>query len=145
MGFKMGFGMKVAVRGVSSVGNQEWKKAAKWYASALLGTTSERVGVSIELTPYLRGNCGSVTCSDWRRPRHFLIQIQTGTYKRRKQLTTLAHEFVHLKQIVLGELVVECGQILWKAARPSDFQDEPWESEAWAREKTLYEEYQASL
>lgn len=139
--------LNVFVRGHSpKIEPLEWKGAAKWFASELMGKAADRLSLNLELTQFLRGHCGSVTCSDWRKPRHFLVQIETGTCGRRKQLCTLAHEMVHIKQIISGELEVRLGELRWKAKGVlGDFSDEPWELEAWAREAPLYRAYEAFL
>ena len=61
-------------------------------------------------------------------------------------LATLAHEFVHLKQFVKGELYdYEDGSVKWKSKVYRDgkvsYEDAPWEKEAYRLEYKLYEEF----
>lgn len=130
--------MRVDVRGDSSVMSTfEWRKVVSWYGEHLLGRRmADRCSVFLELSPYIRGVAGSISCTDWRRKRDFLVQIETRCGIR-KQLYTLGHEMTHLRQIVRGELVVHHGDVIWRSDRHAGV-EEPWEVEAYANERTLY-------
>ena len=59
-------------------------------------------------------------------------------------LTWLAHEMVHLKQFVRGELFdYETGRVQWKTKSFGriHYDDSPWEKEAYRLESPLYEEF----
>lgn len=132
--------MLVRVRGGStSLTTYELKRAASWFGDKLLGRSMSRsILLTIDLVEKMRGRCGSISCSDWTVKRAFYVQIETSTGKRRKQLYILAHEMVHLKQIVKGELVI--GPMMAWRGRVIDHA-EPWEVEAYGLERTLYREY----
>lgn len=137
--------MEVSVLGQSPhVDVLEWRRATKWYGEHLMGHRMARnVRVKIELMDYIRGRCGSVSCLDWVRPRSFVIQIETGGGKRVKQLRTLAHEMVHVRQLVRGEMRMDWPEPRWRSKIPvsSRFEDCPWEEEAYGREVELFREY----
>lgn len=137
----------INVRGESpSVDPGEWRTASAWYLKEIVGAKlMSKLGLTIELIPYIRGKYGSTACSDWRRPRSFVIQIETARHTRKTQLVTLAHELVHLGQAARGDLRVRNGEIYWRPKQSSArFPDEPWEDEACAREKILFQKYEAS-
>lgn len=56
-----------------------------------------------------------------------------------EMMMTLAHEMVHAKQFLRGELISE-GQWSWKgkAANNYRYENMPWEREAYRLEKSLY-------
>ena len=59
-------------------------------------------------------------------------------------LIWLAHEMVHLKQFVRGELFdYETGRVQWKSKSFGrvHYDDQPWEKEAYRLEEKLYEEF----
>lgn len=85
------------------------------------------------------------------KPREFLININKRNNKKR-QLITLAHEMVHVKQYVKGELYEYVsaryhGRIRWKKMIYK-YEDSfflylfsPWEKEAYKKERKLYRAY----
>ena len=83
----------------------------------------------------------SVTDCDWK-PRSFFIEIQSGL-KYEDYLTVILHELQHCLQHVRGylkyKIVIRC----WKGIDCSglDYENSPWELEAYQRERELYEEY----
>ena len=59
-------------------------------------------------------------------------------------LIWLAHEMVHLKQFVRGELCdYETGRVQWKTRSFGrvHYNDQPWEKEAYRLEEKLYKEF----
>jgi fructose-1,6-bisphosphatase/sedoheptulose 1,7-bisphosphatase-like protein len=75
-----------------------------------------------------------------KQPRHFLIVLKKGN--REQLLQTLAHEMVHVKQWVNGEVDEE--QTHWKGKKVKASKDQdvfPWEKEARALEKSLYQAF----
>ena len=58
-----------------------------------------------------------------------------------KLIQTIAHEMVHVKQIVRGQLSYEGKKIFWKGKRyypkRMSYYDHPWEIDAWRNEKVL--------
>lgn len=90
------------------------------------------------------GYCG-ISDIEEKRPRSFEILLNTNISKN-KQIKTLAHEMVHLKQIAKGQLVTYgCESYKWNNEKLEMSQDEysnmPWEIEANHSEDTLILEY----
>jgi len=60
---------------------------------------------------------------------------------RDQYITTLSHELIHLKQYYTKELVIENGIPIWKGKKVDlnsiDYQDRPWEIEAFAKQNDL--------
>ena len=83
----------------------------------------------------------SVTDCDWK-PRSFFIEIQSGL-KYEDYLTVILHELQHCLQHVRGDLKDKRGIRCWKGIDCSglDYENSPWELEAYQRERELYEEY----
>lgn len=79
---------------------------------------------------------------DFRRPRSFLIQLDTHM-DRELYIKTLLHELTHLRQWVMGSLQFRRGKMLY-CKEPVEFyayEDQPHEIEAREQEETLYLEY----
>ena len=79
------------------------------------------------------------------RPREFEIYINPSAGKR-KQLITIAHEMVHVKQFARNELKYNTRRNVdkWQGqyiSREVDYFDKPWEIEAFGRELGLYLRY----
>lgn len=55
-------------------------------------------------------------------------------------LKTIAHELVHAKQYLKGELVAHSGQ-LWKGKKYGGYLTTPWEKEAYKKEHQLFAKY----
>ena len=130
-----------------SVGN-----AASFYGEVLLGKRmAKNILVEIKLTKELKqkeqayGFC-HITDDDLDRPREFMIELDTSMKNSFDQiLTWLAHEMVHLKQFVRGELFdYETGRVQWKKRMYGNvhYEDQPWEREAYRLETKLYEEFE---
>ena len=87
-----------------------------------------------------------ITDDDLDRPREFMIELDTSMKNSFDQiLTWLAHEMVHLKQFVRGELCdYETGRVQWKTRMYGNvhYEDQPWEREAYRLETKLYEEFE---
>jgi hypothetical protein len=127
------------------------KRAVTFYLETLLGKKmSANVSVFICFSDLKKTekNMGNCTWEDDNvRPREFMINIDQ-TMGLRYTLLTLAHECVHVKQFVRGEMKdrlkkSECGfTTFWKdecvASKELDYWDQPWEIEAHGREKGLY-------
>ena len=127
--------------------------AAIWYGAVLLGTRMvKNIHLDIKLTKGLKqkektyGYC-HITDDNLNKPREFCIELDASTkFDFGQILTWMAHEFVHLKQFVRGELFdYEFGKSQWKSrvynvARIAH-DDQPWEREAYRLENVLYEEF----
>ena len=123
--------------------------AALYYGALLLGTRMlNNIYLDIKLTKDLKkkeqayGYCHIID-DDLNRPREFMIELDTSMKHSFDQiLIWLAHEMVHLKQFVRGELFdYETGQVQWKKRKYSTvaYKDQPWEKEAYRLESELYE------
>lgn len=87
----------------------------------------------------------SVNDCDWR-PRSFLIEIHnrlTDEYYTK----TLLHELYHILQHIRGDLRDKRGIRCWKGVNCEnlDYDEQPWEQEAFEMESILYNEYLTSL
>ena len=96
--------------------------AAEFYGEVLLGKRmAKNILVEIKLTKDLKqkeqayGYC-HITDDNLNRPREFMIELDTSMKHPFDQiLTWLAHEMVHLKQFVRGELFdYATGRVQWK-------------------------------
>jgi hypothetical protein len=90
------------------------------------------------------GWCSVQDCN-WR-PRDFLIELQSGL-KEEQYFTTLFHELYHCYQHIRGDLRDKRGIRCWKGIDCSqlDYENHPWELEAYQKEQELYEDYIKSL
>ena len=83
----------------------------------------------------------SVTDCDWR-PRAFEIEMHNRMdiyhYTR-----TLLHELWHVYQHVMGVLKDKHGKRYWRGIDHylTDYDDQPWEQQAFMMEEVLFEEY----
>ena len=128
------------------------QQSAEFYAEVLLGKRmAKNIYLDIKLTKGLKkkekayGYCHIVDDS-LARPREFMIELDTSMrYKFDQILTWLAHEMVHLKQFVRGELCdYETGRVQWKSRTfgKVHYDDQPWEKEAYRLEGELYEMFE---
>lgn len=133
------------------VTEETWRDSSQWYANELLGKRlSNKVTLYLELIPKLNhGMLGCIYPVDRKRyPREFLVQLNTTARKTRGQLTSLAHEMVHLRQLARAEFKVLDNRITarWKS-RTFDldgaYEKQPWEVEAYHLESILYKGYAA--
>ena len=125
------------------------QQSAEFYAEVLLGKRmAKNIYLDIKLTKDLKkkekayGFCHIIDHS-LSRPREFMIELDGSVrYKFDQVLTWLAHEMVHLKQFVRGELFdYETGSVQWKSRTfgKVHYDDQPWEKEAYRLEDELYE------
>ena len=125
--------------------------AALYYGALLLGTRMlKNIELDIKLTKDLKkkekayGYCHIID-DDLNRPREFMIELDASMkYGFDQILTWLAHEMVHLKQFVRGELFdYETGKVQWKRRMYGrvHYDDQPWEKEAYRLEEKLYNQF----
>lgn len=75
-------------------------------------------------------------------PGEFLVFVDSKL-DAEKMIQVLAHEMVHIKQLVLGQLrheIAEDGTVTnyWLGKKcDKEYYDQPWELDAWAKERTL--------
>ena len=144
--------MLLCIEGYRS-NNQELKdlvkQGAEFYGEVLLGKRmAKNIYLDIKLTNDLKkkekayGYCHIIDDS-LSRPREFMIELDASMkYSFDQILTWLAHEMVHLKQFVRGELFdYENGRVQWKSRTFGrvHYTDQPWEKEAYRLEEELYE------
>ena len=126
-------------------------EAVTFYGEVLLGKRmANNVEVFVKLSKDLKkkeqayGFC-HITDDSLSRPREFMIELDASMRHPFSQiLTWLAHEMVHLKQFVRKELWdYETGRVQWKSREYGrvDYDDQPWEKEAYRLEEKLYEEF----
>jgi hypothetical protein len=79
---------------------------------------------------------------DYKRPRSFLIELQSHMEKE-LYMKTLLHELVHLRQWVLGDLRQKRGKMYYGPHKIEDYEyeDQPHEIEARSEENPLYLKY----
>ena len=131
---------------------QALSSAAIWYGAVLLGTRMvKNISLDIKVTKGLKEKEKSywychIIYDDLNRPREFMIELDASMkYGFDEILTWLAHEMVHLKQFVRGELCdYETGKVQWKTRFYGrvHYDDQPWEREAYRLETKLYEEFE---
>jgi len=122
-------------------------KAAEFYAKTLMNAQLvKNLKIDIEFNN-LKGDHIEAQCN-WEdrnvRPRWFTIQIDRNK-SRRKILTLLAHEMVHVKQHATDESrndLANSNLHIWQGKVVDedkfDYYDLPWEIEAFGREQGLY-------
>jgi hypothetical protein len=140
--------MKIVIRnpGQEKVPTKEIRAACNFYSDKLL---YKRQSKNVHLTI----SFGNIDCKgyiEWMdrpvKPRRFKI-VLSNKYKTKQTLLTLAHEMVHLKQYVLGEMTDTTlrSNSKWKKRElhesKVDYFDFPYETEAYGREQGLYQRY----
>lgn len=142
--------MKIVITGKNSkIKHSEMRKAIKFMASLLMPKRLlNNIDLDIEYSviPNCKGSTEYLDTND--KPRMFRVTINPNMSKR-NQLTTLAHELVHVKQFAKGELkeylkkhpsAMRWGNEIIQYDDES-YWDMPWEIEAYGREVGLYVRY----
>lgn len=138
--------MRLTIKGGSPViDHGEWSHAAYWMSDFLLGIMAQRIHLKLVLSDYIPQHSGYIVCNCWDTKRKFTMEIETGRSSRRTQFYSLAHELVHMRQIVMGQLTRKDGSFLWRSSRYRNVTEEPWEMEAYEMEKPLVRLYSESL
>lgn len=131
------------------------RKAVDFYGEYLLGPKlSKNVAVKVEFKSFEKGSNEYAYC-DWVFENHcsrdFIITLDKRL-SRKETLLAIAHEMVHVKQYAKGELkdyFRPSRMIGWKgekfSAEEIDYWEQPWEIEAYGREKGLYIKFISSL
>lgn len=126
---------------------EELTDACLFFVDKLMPRVS-KLYIEIELSRSLSKKEGKMGDCIWNdqnhRPRDFTIRLDS-TWTKDEIIETLAHEMVHVKQFVRGELVDlarEFQTVKWKGERMSWYTDpEPWEEEPEAKSRLLFEEW----
>ncbi len=126
--------------------------AAWFFGLKLLGGRQARhIWLDVKLTKDLKKNSGGYAfcyiTGEVNKPREFEIELDASMkFGLEEILKWLAHEMVHLKQFVKGELCdYENKKVQWKSKLLSDdmcYEDMPWEKEAYRLETKLYNEFE---
>ena len=145
--------MKVNIEGLTGSHANELKMAAEFFATILVPGVLEHIILDIDVKYSYQslGSCGNED-DDCKilPPSYFTIEIKKRT-SINSMVATLAHEMVHLKQYVVGDLelkIIQGGyRYLWKGKvwEPDNsehkYWDAPWEIEAYGREPGLYNKW----
>ena len=120
-----------------------------WTLSKLLSKKlTDNIYIEIVFQKQFYKDYGCVMWEDNNiNPRDFVMELNTGLSDRQLVSTTI-HECVHIKQFALGELkdyVRKPDYSVWKnkmykvAGKDSiEYQDHPWEKEAYRLERKLF-------
>ncbi len=148
--------MHISAQGRNKISKKELKYLTRFVGELLLGKRlSNNVHVTIISQDFVTNTWG--ICSpmdfDYKNHREFEILLNRKISKK-KQLITLCHELVHLKQYARNELRdTDRKGILWLGKQYSisekfnlkEYLSRPWEAEANQKETVLYEEYKNHL
>lgn len=123
---------------------EELLRAAEFFAAHLMAPDELRdLDVEIVVDKNLKCSGFISVLDDDARPRSFLVELQAGPCD--EVISTLAHEFVHIKQYVRGELKSYAKKHKFKGktylVEDIDYFDRPWEIEAYGREVGLKHRY----
>jgi hypothetical protein len=118
------------------------ERAALFYAKELIPNTRIRNNcttiIRFDSNMVNYGSCGAEGYNSKNEPREFLIEIHPGIGAH-GILEALAHEMVHVKQLVLHETNDELS--VWRGKRVNsdliDYWHHPWEIDAHGREDGL--------
>lgn len=118
--------------------------ASRFYAKELLSKKMlPHIVVDIRMKTRMKdlGSCMVTYFNDWYKAREFEIELKRHQ-SLESTLSTLAHEFIHLKQFAKGELNDENTKWCGKKINPEvAYDDLPWEIEASLLERVLYHLY----
>jgi hypothetical protein len=142
--------MQISIRNCPDKAFKEYVlDAAEFYAKELLPSNRVRNNCALKIRFSNKidefGYASVLKCNKSNQPRSFLIEIHPGIGARRI-LETLAHEMVHVKQYVNGELndrlSAWCGVKV--DSTKVDYWSHPWEIDAFGRETGLLYKYATS-
>lgn len=123
------------------------KKAALFFGEYLMGKRlANNINLVIEFKKFGKNNNDYAYC-DWtydnHRSRDFTVTIHSNLSKQ-DTIAALAHEMVHVKQYAKGEMkdiFHPVKMVKWQGVKYDadelDYWDQPWEIEAYGREKGL--------
>ena len=135
--------------------NKNYRKmiesAAYYYAEKLLGKTLVKtieVNINLKRGMLLEDDAeGTCIWDDWddlrKTPRDFTIELDCGVTIR-NMLVNLAHEMVHMKQWVKGDMYEYSNPHMVRFMKKKydmsniDYWDFPWEIEAYGRQLGLF-------
>ena len=128
-----------------NINKKRIKAAISFYSNRLIG---ERMSSNISLTiSFAKKNSNDVCWEDDNlRPRDFSIGL-SSLQTTEEVLLVLAHEMIHVKQYVKGELkdYLTKPDTYWfgkpYSRKKTNYFDLPWEKEAYEKETKLYEDF----
>jgi hypothetical protein len=143
--------MILKIKGSNKDNRKLIENAAFYYAEKLLGLTLlKTIKININLKRgMLSEDDAEGTCiwDDWddlrKTPRNFTIELDSGV-NIRNLLINLAHEMVHMKQWVKGDMYEYSNPHMVRFMKKKydmsniDYWDFPWEIEAYGRQLGLF-------
>lgn len=139
--------MQVRAQGGTRKTQQIAKDITRFCAESLMGKRLVKtLLVKLEFSDLghgeIDGDCDYEELGEYR-PKEFTIRVNSNL-RLNKQLRTICHEMVHVKQYATGEM-----RYMWRPARHTKYKGElypdslnywecPWEIEAFGREVGLY-------
>lgn len=119
------------------------EKSIEYYAEKLIPDKRTRNSITINVVfdddLDALAYCQIADYNSRKRPNRFIIELHKNLGSRRI-LDSLAHEMVHVKQYVFGEL--DDNQMQWKGKKCDgnkiDYYERPWEFEANGKEEGLF-------
>jgi hypothetical protein len=134
----------------SKITTNEMREACKFFINLLMDKNDyNSLQIDVGFVNHMlkeRNHEGESYPEDFESFNWFTINIDPSI-SRKNILLTLAHEMVHIKQYVMGELHETGNSDIskWKGKKVDDtvinYWDLPWEIEAHGREKGLYHRY----
>lgn len=147
--------MRLQIEGGTEVHRRHCRQFARFFSNRFFSKDlNKQILVKLKLTKKDIGyddDCANVEWMDNnRQPRKFVINIYTPPNPSlRYIISTLAHEMVHVKQFVRNELIdlpsTNYNVSVFKNKKYNlnrvAYYDQPWEIEAFGRERGLTREY----
>ena len=119
------------------------KRAALFYAQSLFKTrTFENLVIKVKFNKKLDayGYASATEFSPNNKPRQFEIELHPGIGAY-DILKTLAHEMVHVRQYIQGDVNIRLTRWKGTAVADVDYWDQPWEIEAHGYESGLFTKF----
>jgi hypothetical protein len=131
-----------------NLSKDEATRAIDVYGKHLLGRMYKHIDLEVEFISMrgLWGRCGIIAVHN-SKYRDFGIELNSRLCKK-NQLLTLAHEMVHIKQFARDEFDDLGNDKFWwknKIVSNIEYAKQPWEKEAFSKEKELYSLYLNSI
>lgn len=148
--------MRLQIEGGTEIHQRHCRQFARFFSNRFFSKTLNKqitIRLKIVRKPEIKygDECGHVEWMDNnRQPRRFTICINTPPRVSLKYIiSTLAHEMVHVKQFVKNELIdlpsTDFNVSVFKNKKYNlnrvAYFDQPWEIEAFGRERGLTREY----
>ena len=122
------------------------KEAVSLYGKILMPRKANTLQVIIKCHQHIGDNMAQTTWIDTNiRPNVCEIKLANKIKNSKKIVESLAHEMVHVKQLATGEYydyMYSDKTVKWKGKKVNikevDYWDQPWEIEAYGKERGLY-------